>query len=133
MDRNFSIASTIDILSGSQLYDLHNDFDFMGINFEVSSSYLTLLWANNREELRICFQLVKFLRMKGFDEAMPRQEDSRLSFMGYLHPDDVDLMDGFLTEDLASENHHLIFCFEGGLSMKVFAASAEFLPMQRTP
>lgn len=133
MYRNFSIASTVDIFSGGQSYDLHNDFDFIGANFEAPSSHLTLLWANNREEIRICFQSVKFLRMNGFDEAMPREEDSRLSFMGYLHPDDVDLMDGFLTEDLAGEKYHVIFCFEGGLSMKVFADSAEFLPMQRSP
>jgi hypothetical protein len=63
--------------------------------------------------------------MTGIDCDVPRKEDRRLAFMGYLSPDDSS-MSAFLPEELATPRHHMIFCFEGGLAIKVYSTSARF-------
>lgn len=66
------------------------------------------------------------LAIEGIDPQMPRIEDMRLSFMGYLHPDDLAVMNGFLLEESSSSSHHMIFAFEGGFVLKIFAEEAMF-------
>ena len=131
MQRNFSITSTVDLLYGDQSYDLHNDFDAVMIEHDLAQNSLTLWWKESKKPTKdkglVCirFASLQSLSLRGLDEGMPRKEDCRLSFMGYLRPED-DSMDGFLPEELAKEGFRMIFCFEGGLAVKVYAASAQF-------
>lgn len=131
MQRNFSITSTVDLLCGNRIYDLHNDFDAVKIEHDLAQNSLTLWWkaakapTNGQDLVCIRFTLLQSLDLKGIDEGMPRKEDRRLSFMGYLRPED-ESMDGFLPEEMAKEGYRMIFCFEGGLAVKVYAASAQF-------
>jgi hypothetical protein len=131
MQRNFSIASTVDLICGGRSYDLHNDFDAIKIEHDLSKNSLTLWWKASKASMNsqglasVHFALLQSLNLKGIDEEMPRKEDRRLSFMGFLRPDD-ESMDAFLPEEMARDGYHMIFCFEGGMAVKVYASSAEF-------
>jgi hypothetical protein len=131
MQRNFTITSTVELLCDGQSYDLHNDFDAVKIEHDLAQNALTVWWratgthANVPDLVCIRFTLLQSLDLKGIDQSMPREEDRRLSFMGYLRPDD-ESMDGFLPEEMAKEGYRMIFCFEGGLTIKVYATAAKF-------
>lgn len=127
MKKNFIVRSTVEIESAGEIYDLHNDFDCSCIIFNPISSSLVLSWVALVDEryLEICFESIDLLMLRGVNGGMPRKEDRRLSFMGYVHPEDLDLMDGFLPEDLAGEGFHFIFNFEGGLVVKLQCQSAK--------
>lgn len=129
MKKNFVVRSTVEIESAGAIYDLHNDFDCNFIRFNPLSSSLTLSWVSLADEkfLEICFESIELLMLRGMDAKMPRKEDRRLSFMGYVNPEDLDLMDGFLPEDLAEEGFHFIFSFEGGVVIKLQCQSAKVM------
>lgn len=88
---------------------------------------LTLSWMSPADERRLemRFDSIEMLQLRGIDARVPRKEDRRLSFFGYVHPEDLDLMDGFLPEDLAGEGFHFILSFEGGLVVKLQCLSAK--------
>lgn len=131
MQRNFSITSTVELLYDGHSYDLHNDFDALKIELDLAQNSLTLWWEASRKPLNgqslICirFTSLQSLNLKGIDEGMPRKEDRRLSFMGYLRPDD-ESMDAFLPEEMAKDGYCMIICFEGGVAVKVYATSVQF-------
>jgi hypothetical protein len=128
MKKNFSISSMVEILYKNNLYDLHNDFNAIKIEIDTINNRVTILWHSVRTVNIHCsfqFNSVSNLFLRGFDVTVPRKEDQRLSFIGYLHPED-ESRDGFLTEDMAFENYHIIFNFEGGIAIKVYAESVDF-------
>ena len=128
MIRNFLVTSEICVETNGVRFDLHNDFEFMGFRFDAVMSVLSLKWqevnSKDRKFLAIDFVDLKYLALDGLDADMPRKEDKTLSFIGYLHQDSPEVMDGFLPEEMASPTHHLIIKFLGGLTIKVFSASA---------
>jgi hypothetical protein len=125
MKKNFSIATTVEISFSGCLYDLHNDFDAVRVEHDIADNALTIWWDDRNsvgQTLSIHFSSMRSLQLNGIDEEMPRKEDKRLSFIGYSRPDDKS-MSGFLPEELSEVDHHIILCFEGGLTMRVYAES----------
>lgn len=132
MDRNFSMTSMVEVAYGGNTYDLHNDFDAIAITHDISANSLELVWNRssvssgaNCEYIRLRFIRLSALSIRGMDSEVPRREDARLSFMGYVRPDD-DQLNGFLPEELGDPTCHMIIVFEGGIALKVFASEARF-------
>jgi len=129
MKKNFSIISSIEVVKAGDSFDLHNDFDLSKLEIDFQKNNLSLLWLSRSSssclQLSIVFKQIKYFNALGFDEEMPRAEDRRLSFLGYLHPEDVNIMNGFLPEESYADGHHIIFSFEGGLTLKLLAEIAE--------
>lgn len=75
------------------------------------------------EYVQIIFDNVALLKLQTEDNDKNNGKET-LSFIGYLHPNDVDLMDGCLDEDEANPTYHMIIAFEGGLAIKIFSESA---------
>lgn len=130
MDRNFSMTSMVEVACDGNRYDLHNDFDAISIAHDISANSLELLWRRSsvpsrtiREYIRLRFLGLSALSIRGLDSKVPRREDARLSFMGYVRPDDNQL-NGFLPEELGDTTCHMILVFEGGIALKVFASEA---------
>lgn len=128
MKKNFVVKSTIEIECSGRIYDLHNDFDCSRILFDPISSSLALSWTSSASGMlvQISFESIELLMLRGMDTEVPREEDRRLSFLGYTHPEDTDLMNGFLPEDLAGDDYHFILGFEGGVTIKLHCRSARF-------
>ncbi len=127
MRRNFSIVTetTLRTLEGD--FDLHNDFAFDGVRFVPTARKVEVAFKCRTSQallLVIAFDAVSVLRALGLKTDMPFNEDECLDCFGYLHPDDLDVMDGFLPEDVSTEDYHMIFIFRGGLVLKFFAEEA---------
>ncbi len=128
MKRNFSFVSMVEIRCEGTEYDLHNDFDCAEVSIKPIEGSLILVWearADRSQKIEIRFESIQYLRLQGVDQDMPRAEDCRLSFAGYLHPDQGDVMDGFVEDNGSMEGYHMIFCFEGGLVAKVLSRTVE--------
>lgn len=128
MIKNFKVKSMVEIEYSARTYDLHNDFDCSRILFDPISSSLSLSWICSADGrcVQISFEAIDLLALRGMDIEVSRKEDRRLSFLGYAHPEDTDLMDGFLPEDLAGDDYHFILGFEGGVTIKLHCRSARF-------
>ena len=113
--------------------DLHNNFNFAGLTYEVSEQRIELEWyrvlgewsRNERyEKIKLIFDAVSVFCVHARDQAKPFSEDECLSYIGYLHPDDMDVMDGFLPVDQSSDGCHIVLGFEGGLVIKLYSGVA---------
>ena len=131
---NFSIEGNYAISFDGHHIDLHNNFDFMGFSYDALSSSLTLNWVKTEgawigsdelSKVEIKFETVTFLKVH-CDSFNNEDADASktLALLGYLHPDDVETMDGSLDEREANSDYHMIFLFEDSLAIKVFASSA---------
>lgn len=130
MIKNFSILSTVEVSCDGQVYDLHSDYEATKVEHDLIANALVLSWRATREglpqKLSLKFGKLEILVLRGPDVEMPRSEDGHLSFIGYSSPEDEG-MDSFLLEEMADHDSRIIFNFEGGLVMKVYAATAFLL------
>jgi len=129
---NFLVDSNYALDVGGRHIDLHNNFDFESIEYSIRQNRLSMTWAKVTgdwvqidvpEYVKIEFDNVVFLKIQT-DSYDKNDDKGTLSFIGYLHPEDVDLMDGCLDESEANSNYHMIIAFEGGLAIKIFSEKA---------
>jgi hypothetical protein len=121
--RNYNVVSTIEVLFEGRVIDLHSGRDCTAINILPADQRLVVQWGKKGgdSDVQIEFLRVSFLAISGFDTLVPRSEDKRLSFIGYVHPEDKELMNGFLLEEMSSIEYHMIISFEGGMTLKIYA------------
>ena len=133
---NFSVADSVAIEYEGCYFDLHNNYDFTGLTYEVNSQRVILEWSKGESEwaekeiyssLKLVFDFVSIFNVTSRISGQPFSADDCLSYMGYLHPDDIDLMDGFLPRENADESYHLVFGFEGGQVVKLYAETVKLL------
>jgi Na+-transporting NADH:ubiquinone oxidoreductase subunit NqrF len=127
---NFKVADSISLNVADKKFDLHNDFELLGFNYDLDSRRFIMKWQkslgdwvapNLPNQLSLLFDNVAYLSISPRDPEMPYSEDSCLSFLGYLRPEDKTVMDGFLVEEMAQDDYDIIFIFQSGLAIKVFA------------
>lgn len=127
MKRNFSATTETTLRLLGKDFDLHNDFAFDGLHFVPTARQVKITFKGRASEglsLIIAFEPVSVFCVSGLDTNMPSDEDKCLDCFGYLHPDDLSVMDGFLPERSSVEDYHMIFLFRGGLAVKVYAEKA---------
>jgi hypothetical protein len=102
MKKNFILSSSISIEYSGKHIDLHNDFEFRRLKFNIEDRRCDLLWVGRidksfeeKVEFLITIKNATSFSVRPRDSGYPPSEDKILSFMGYLHPDDIDVMDGF--------------------------------------
>lgn len=126
---NFFVDSNHALDVDGHHIDLHNNFDLKNIEYSIKQNTLSLTWikaigdwvlTDEFEDVQIVFESVSFLNVqtRASDKFADRQT---LSFLGYLHPQDTELMDGCLDESEATSEYHMIFAFEDGLAVKIFS------------
>ena len=114
-----------------RIVDLHNNFDFDQFSYSVKDSRVSLSWCrckghwvsdDDPAAIKVIFTGVYFLMIESnaCDESI---DPSTLDFAGYLSVEDVMVMNGFLELDEVRGNYHYIFGFEGGMKIKIGAAS----------
>jgi hypothetical protein len=111
--------------------DLHNNFVFNCFNYSVKHDTASLSWSRSEGQwvteddphfIKIVLTNVNFLRIEsslGTEPAVP----TTLEYAGYLNAEDVEVMNGFLERTEVSGGYHIIFCFEGGMTIKIGASS----------
>jgi len=127
---NFSIGDDYAISMGPTWLDLHNDYDFETIQYNVAANSAVLVWVRSRlnpsenslaKKITVRFEAVKLLKMELQANDGASDDAGILAFVGYLHPEDLDVMDGCLTQEESDSAYHMIFRFENGLSIKCFS------------
>ena len=107
-------------MRGGQDRKVENNFDFKNLEYSTEKNILSLFWvktkgdwvqSNEFEDIQIVFEDVLFLKIQG-NASSTLADRKTLSFIGYLHPEDEELMDGCLDESEANPTYHMIFAFE---------------------
>ena len=132
---NFFIDGNHALVVDGNYIDLHNNFDFEYFKYSVKQNKVTISWikavgdwvqADEYKKISMIFENIILLRMKNESIDISR-ERSTLLFIGYLHPEEINFMDGCLDEKEATSLYHLILSFEDGFTIKIFADSVSCL------
>ena len=138
---NFTLEQGYTLVLDGVTYDLHNDYDFIRFSYTSPDSKTVLLWQKCRGDwtdpdapayIRIAFSGTTFL-MTVCEEDSDVSPHSTLEFAGYLHADDLQNMHGYLDRTEISDDYHLIFGFEGGMTIKLKAANGVAETLQAAP
>jgi len=125
--KNFHIEDNCAVVIDSKYFDLHNDFKLEGFRYDIANTEFELSWKSisQPQGILIIFQEVSYLKIRERDPDKSEQEDNCLDFLGFLHPEDSAEMDGYVDSRDVKDNYQMIFNFEGGMAIKVFAKQAE--------
>jgi len=97
MRRDFSITGGIYLSQPPYEVDLHNNFDFVGIDYSIQSRTVALRWergiregipADTPASLTITFREVSEFRFHPRDKAIPFTEDDCMNVFGYWTDED---------------------------------------------
>jgi hypothetical protein len=114
--------------AGSGDTDLHNNWDFRGIVLEREKHRCILRWDRSvlgksegvpHRSLKLIFEGIDFFWLKPADIKESDAEPGLLNFAGRLHPDDTEIMDGFLDHDDTESDYPMIFGFGDGFAVKL--------------
>ena len=117
---------------GSDYFDLHNNFDFQGLEYNSAQRTLELRWvrgvgdwvkATEPAELRLSFAGVFLFKARERDPAMPFTEDDCLDSIGFMWDDMLSEMDGYTSNQPKDGCTHLILMFTSSFSIKIGADS----------
>lgn len=127
----FKLQDQIAILTNDGYYfDLHSNFDFVNLEYDVINKSVIFSWKKSignwaKEEkignIQMKFQDVCFFVVHQKNLYKKTDNDQNLSFIGYLHPEDLDINDGSLLTNGENKSFHIILGFESGMSVRIFA------------
>jgi hypothetical protein len=131
--KNFSIADDfIALEQGESYFDLHNNFSFVALSFDVALRKLTFEWkrrdeswvsTKDPESLELQFNDVSLFKIKERDSDEAYTEDDCLSSMGFIHNELLNEVEGFSNLEPTDDANHLNIGFQSGFAVKVAAGS----------
>lgn len=129
---NFVIEDGYAVRLGETWLDLHNDYEFEALHYSPLSNNVVMIWNRAAKHsqlasvarLEMRFRNLLFVRVESVEGPGGSSDAATLSFIGFLHPDDIDVNIGFLSQEEADETYHLICRFENGCTIKCFAFEA---------
>jgi hypothetical protein len=129
---NFSWSSSIYLHVDGEKLDLHNDFDFQSMSYDVVDRLVVLQWKRgsgdwiqNALPARVTMALRggSEVRMKPRDPSLPFSEDDCLASFGY--DSDEDWADGqFWVEKDPDPDWRWSFLFQSGAEIQVAGKTA---------
>jgi len=128
---NFAVTANHSItVDHKHVLDLHNDFDFNSLIYDANLGQVSLSWTKSEgdwvaeavpQKIKMNFDGVSFFSTQIIPKEHDKSDRLTLSFVGYLHPEDIGLMDGCLDERESDWSYHMIFSFENGLAVKIYS------------
>lgn len=124
----FCFSAMYEVRSPSLELDIHNDYDFIGFDCDSERINIVFSWKRINEEwvregapavfeIEVCgFSRVRF---KPASDASESTGGQTLSFIGHLHPDQWEEMDGGLDADSSPSDYDFIVGFENGAAIKI--------------
>lgn len=132
---NFAIEKSSSFMVPGRVLDVHNNFDFSNLDYSILDDVLILSWVKTKgewvpedevNEFDLIFERIHLLKIDGVLGAID-SANRNLSYCGYLHPDDINVMDGCLDEHESEFNYHLIFVFDGNFTLKLYADKVSYV------
>ena len=132
MIEDYTIKDGIYLVSGEDILDLHNNYDFTEITYSVANQRATLTWVRSSGDwvpvteplqLQLEFHGITCFRFMPRDPEMPFSENDCLSGAGYWT--DEDWCDGVMICDTVPETEWLrAFDFQSGAIVAIAADEA---------
>ena len=130
---NFAVSEdNISVIYNDEYLDLHNNYDFIGHQYNVSKRSIVLNWVkgkgdwvneNDPNQVNLVFTDVYLFKSKERDNEIPFKDDC-VSNIGFLWNDLIEQMEGYTTHEPKNECNHLNIEFESGMALKVGAKSS---------
>lgn len=131
---NFSISKdNIGFEQEDNYFDLHNNFDFVGFEYDISKRVVEFHWVkgsgdwvpeNSPNKIRLIVNDVVFLKVKERDSEMPFTEDDCLDIMGFVWNNMKDDMESYHSHEPEENCTHLFLQFMSKMAVKIGAGSA---------
>jgi hypothetical protein len=128
---NYSIAKDfIALEQGNTYLDLHNNFEFISLEYIFSERSIILKWVksagdwvpnNSPSSIILTFSGVYLFKSKERDPEMPFSEDSCLDSIGFIGNDLIEEISGFFSPEPAENQNHLNISFTSGFAVKIGA------------
>lgn len=116
MEVNFIIEENIYLKSKEKLYDIHNEYDFIRLEFDNESNSLILYWKAIESDNKIKIhhrQLEYYYSSKSFTKAQPDLEDSRtISSITFFSSETRDIHDNITYQNTPNSTDDIIYLFE---------------------
>ena len=132
---NFEIADDfIAIETGGKYYDLHNNFDFASLDYDIKTRVVVLRWVksdgewvptDSPQKIELFFSGAYLFKCKERDKDMPFSEDDCLDSMGFIHNELLDEVESFSCTAPTDAASHLNMSFHSGFVVKLGAEKAE--------
>ena len=127
----FSFIDSYALKVQGEFIDLHNDCEFEGYFIDVAQGQLTLFWRRlDQQEVSSAPRTFRFLvnGVRRIRVSPPRRDGElgagrTVSFVGFLHVDQEEIMDGCVDYGEAGEGPDFIIGFEDESTPKVFGRS----------
>jgi len=129
--RGFSL-SNIELAVAGVVYDLHNNFDFIGFSYDVANRSLLLRWkrgagtwvpADSPASIEISMLEVSHVSASPRSPDLPYTEDDCLDCVSFVEPNQA-TEECFVTESPIPPETHYVFQFMSGFALRVQAEEA---------
>lgn len=121
----------IEVEIHDRAYDLHNFYQASAINYDIVDRSLVLSFTRRTEawvpteeahKITISFHEVDYFSASGRDENPVDGDGGVIHSIGAVESD-AETQAFYLTDNIQPD-HHLVMCFESGLTLRVQAAEA---------
>jgi hypothetical protein len=115
------------ILSG-RLIDIHNNFEFVGFDYNVANRQLTLTWIksagnwvpeNEFKRLTFSHNNISFLTITQKDESDDPSDNTCLSEVTFFPSTQRDITDSFLTQKKPNQDDDILYFFQNGQTIRI--------------
>ena len=131
---NFKIEDNFSAIAvDGEHRDLHNNFIFRSLDYDISRRKLTLYWQRRNESwvssfdpehLKLVFIAVSLLKVQERDAGAPDSEDDCLASLGFIGNELIEEVEGYAYRMPSKDSNHLNICFMSGFSLKIAAEKA---------
>lgn len=134
MKKKFKVGQSNEVLKNNITYDLHNDYDFVGIYLYAKTNHLEIYFEPNPEfgagkpKLCLNFRDVDYLE---FSPNFGSTEIHGIEELGYKTPSDRD-DEWLMSEGQSSKDDHLFIRMIGHEFIRIHAGIAEIVFPDRT-
>jgi hypothetical protein len=125
---NFKITEdNIGIIFGDDYFDLHNEYDLTSHSYsqELREAQFTWTKVNESQQITLCCRNVSLYKTKPRNPLIPESESLTISFIGFLHPDEIEVMNGFSSNSDFITGNHFIIGLESEAAYKISAELAK--------
>jgi hypothetical protein len=130
----FSVSAMYEVRAPGLACDLHNDYDFVGCEVDAKRMTFLLSWRRVnaswvREGAPAVLEIEVFgvgqVRFKPASDSSESGGGQTVTFIGHLHPDQWEEMDGCLDAEALPDDFDFIVGFEDGAAIKIRGGRAQ--------
>jgi hypothetical protein len=134
MKVNFDIIDNHAIAITGRHIDLHNNFDFVGFDYDVAGSVIQLHWKkssgdwvdkNEFSSLVLIHKGVTFLRVIEQDEKSTYGDDSCLGEITFFPSTAREINDSIVPQSKPNEGDDILYFFESGQRIRIHCEQIE--------